>query len=696
MSRHRYFTPPQTQPRAAEDISIVRIIGMGGVLLSLFSVLVGRLWLLQMVRGEEHRDKALSNRSRAVRTTAPRGVIKDSKGRTLVDNTTKRVVFLHPDEVGGVERLLRIVDPARLIPPPKEKPAGSKKPLASPAPTPAPVPLTKAEALRELDKKRSPKKLAKLQEQDKQASAYLDLLAKRIEVPREELEKTIRGKISGANDPIPIREGIDQALMARIYELQDNLPGVSVEVVPMRSYPFPNRATHVLGFTAQVNPDDLKTPKLADYPTDKKYRPGDLIGRTGLEMQYDAYLRGTLGSERFEVDGRGRRRKEMGEVPAKAGDTLVLALDARVQEAAEKALGGNPGAVVAIDPRNGHILAMASGPTYDLNLRTRPMTTAESDMLNKDKVKRPLLNRTIARFPPGSTFKIITMAAGLATGKLPGGVDCHGSFPMGGGKPKKCHGTHGSVSPTSAFAQSCDIFYYKAGERIGDVKLAEWAGKFGLGKVTGLDFPYEKAGTIPTKKWVTEELKEGWWRGNLYDMAIGQGYDEATPLQIALVAATIANGGTIWQPHLVDRVVDSDDPKQVLLENKPVELGKLGLSKDHIGQIQRAMRSVVESGTGKAAAVSGIEVYGKTGTAETGVSAKTHGWFTGYAARRGEAPSIAVCVFREALKSGDHYHGGDVCAPAAHHVIETYFSSEPTTPPVPKPTPAPSRRRRSR
>jgi penicillin-binding protein 2 len=413
-------------------------------------------------------------------------------------------------------------------------------------------------------------------------------------------------------------------------------------------------------------------------------------------MQYDAYLRGTLGSERFEVDGRGRRRKEMGEVPAKAGDTLVLALDARVQEAAEKALGGNPGAVVAIDPRNGHILAMASGPTYDLNLRTRPMTTAESDMLNKDKVKRPLLNRTIARFPPGSTFKIITMAAGLATGKLPGGVDCHGSFPMGGGKPKKCHGTHGSVSPTSAFAQSCDIFYYKAGERIGDVKLAEWAGKFGLGKVTGLDFPYEKAGTIPTKKWVTEELKEGWWRGNLYDMAIGQGYDEATPLQIALVAATIANGGTIWQPHLVDRVVDSDDPKQVLLENKPVELGKLGLSKDHIGQIQRAMRSVVESGTGKAAAVSGIEVYGKTGTAETGVSAKTHGWFTGYAARRGEAPSIAVCVFREALKSGDHYHGGDVCAPAAHHVIETYFSSEPTTPPVPKPTPAPSRRRRSR
>ena len=691
MSRHRYFTPPQAQQRAAEEISVARIIGMGGVLLSLFSVLTGRLWLVQMVRGEEYHDRALSNRSRSVRTMAPRGVIKDSKGRVLVENTTKRVAFLHPDEVGGTERLLRLVDPARLLPPPKEKPADPKKPPASPAPTL--VPLTKAEALRELDKKRSPKKLAKLQEQDQQTSAYLDLLAKRIEVPREELEKTIRGKISGENDPIPVREGIDQALMARIYEQQDDLPGVSVDVVPMRSYPFPNRATHVLGFTAQVNSKDLEDPKIADYPTDKKYRGGDLIGREGLEKQYDLYLRGTLGSEKFEVDGRGRRRKEIGEEPAKSGDTLILSIDARVQEVAEKALAGNPGAVVAIDPRNGRILAMASAPTYDLNLRTRPITQPESDSLNKNK-ERPLLNRAVSKFPPGSTFKIITMAAGLASHKLPNGAYCSGFVNINGMK-KKCMGTHGSIDSRTAFAMSCNVFFFQAGWKIGDEILSDWAHRFGLGSQTGLDLPGERQGTIPTKKWVLENKKRGWWRGDLADMAIGQGFDEATPLQMALVAAAIGNGGTVWKPTLVQKIMDSDNPKLVLLENKPEVLHTIGLEKEYIKEMQTAMRAVVDRGTSKAAQISGIEVAGKSGTAEAGGN-KAHGWFTCYANRPGEAPSIAVCVLREAQKPGDNYHGGVICAPVARQVIEAYFSGETAKSPIPKPTPAPAHRRQNR
>lgn len=677
MARRRYFTPLPAPQQPAEEVTTTRIVGMAATVVALFGILAARLWLLQIVRGEEHREKALLNRNRTVRTTAPRGVIVDSQGRVLVANTSKRVILLRPEESVGFTALLRIVDPDRLKP---KKPVDPKKPQK-------PVVL-------------SEKKKAQLKELDEKTQLYLNRLAQLINVPRTELDATLKSKLAGKNDPVPILEGIDSYLMARIYERKDDLPGISVEVLPMRSYTFPNRATHILGYAGTVNEKELASEELASYPPEKRYRPGDMVGKVGLEKYYDSYLRGTLGEESFEVDGRGRRRKEVGSKPAKSGATLVLALDEQVQAAAEKALGGAHGAIVAIDPRNGHVLAMASGPTYDL---TTWLTKRTPEYVQKVREGKAEINRSISRFPPGSTFKIVTMAAGLATGKLPSGAYCTGAISMGGGRPKKCHGTHGSVSPLSAFAQSCDVFYYRAGERIGDESLAEWARNFGLGSKTGLDLPFEAKGTIPTEKWAKEVRKEGWWRGNLYDMAIGQGYDEATPLQIALVASAIANGGTVWRPQLVAKVVDSDDPKNILLENKPEALHKLALTSAQISQIQRAMRAVVDSGTGKRADVGGVQVYGKTGTAEAGATAKAHGWFTGYAARRGEAPSIAICVFREALRPGHNYHGGDVCAPLASYVIDAYFnrqaelrgasSKQPEEKPEEKPEP---RRRRQR
>lgn len=642
MSRRRYFSQLPTAPPPTQEISLLRVLGMGVSLSVLFAILVGRLWLLQMVRGDDYRERALLNRSRTTRTTAPRGVIKDSKGRILVDNTTQFAVFLHPDEMPR---------PAKLKTTPKKKGKGQ--------PTPAPLP---------------PEELNPITDRplDPVTKIYLNRVAELVEVPVAELYKIIKKKRGRAGDPIPIREDIDRGLMARLYEQQDDLSGLSVDVIPVRAYRYLKRATHILGYTRPIDADDLKDPNILAYPAEKRYRGGDWIGKQGLEKQYDRYLRGTLGYESFEVDGKGHRRKEVGKEPAKAGDNLILALDATIQDTAEKALGGRPGAVVAVDPRSGRILAMASAPTYDLGLWTRPRTQADVVAMQKGGAE---LNRAVSKYPPGSTFKIVTMAAGLASHRLPDGAYCPGYVQLGKIK-KKCMGHHGGIDSISAFAQSCNVFFFEAGWKIGDEILADWAHRFGLGSKTGIDLPNEKQGTIPSKQWARETKDRGWWRGDLADMAIGQGFDEATPLQMALVAAAVGNGGTVWKPYLVDKVVDSDDPNKVLFANKPEVAHTLELDKNALQRLRSAMHAVVERGTSRAAALPGIDVAGKSGTAQTGRGNMAHGWFTCYAGRSGEAPKIAVCVLLEATQASDNFHGGGVCAPIARAVIEAYFSAE--------------------
>ncbi|WP_395142015.1 penicillin-binding protein 2 [Armatimonas sp.] len=662
MSRRHYFTPLPTPTQPSEEISMGRILLVAVILTVFYSVLAGRLWLLQIVRGDDYRDKALLNRSQRVQTTAPRGIILDRKGQPLVTNATQFAVYLHPDEVFSLAALLKIVDPEKID---KTKPLKPKKPRL---PTPK-----EREAIR------------KVQE-------YLDRVADLVEIPRLELNEKIRTKRGGKNDLIPIRENIDRRLMARLYERQDDLPGISVQIIPIRSYPRLKRATHILGYTRPVSAEELKDPRILAYPLEKKYRGGDWIGKQGLEKEYDQYLRGTLGYEAFEVDGRGRRRKELTKEPAKSGANLVLSLDAQVQEVAEKALAGRPGAVVALDPRSGRILALASAPTYDLTLWTRPRTNADVAQMQEGGAE---LNRATSKYPPGSTFKIITMTAGLASHRLPSGAYCPGYIMMGK-KKKKCMGSHGGIDSLSAFAQSCNVFFFQAGFQIGDEILSDWAHRFGLGSKTGIDLPSEKQGTVPSKKWAREKRDRGWWRGDLADMAIGQGFDEATPLQMAVVAATIGNGGTIWKPKLVEKIVDSNDPKKVLFDNKPERVGELGLDKNSLRQVQTAMRAVVErgNGTSRAAAIPGITVAGKSGTAETGFPGKAHGWFTCYAARPGEESSIAVCVLLEATKPGDNFHGGGVCAPIARAVIEAHYNG--ISPPTPKEDKLPTRRGRRR
>ncbi|MBB6049553.1 penicillin-binding transpeptidase domain-containing protein [Armatimonas rosea] len=692
ISRRRRFTPLPTAPLPSEEISMGRVLGMGGTLAVLFALLIGRLWLLQMVRGDEYRERALLNRSRTMRTTAPRGIIKDSKGRTLVANATQFAVFLRPDEMPR---------PAKL---PKVKTAkgkkGAGKTPASPEPT-VDVPLNPV-----TDKPLDPV-----------TKAYLEQVARLVEVPVEVLFTTIKKKRGMPNDPIPIRENIDRGLMARLYEHQDDLPGLAVEVVPIRSYPFPNLATHILGFTGSVSSDELKDEKIVAYPPEKKYRSGDLIGKQGLERFYDLYLRGTLGNEAFEVDGKGRRRKEIGKVPAKAGATLVLALDKQVQDVAEKMLVGKVGAVVALDPRDGSVLAMASTPTYDLNLRTQRLTNEEY----KTKVGGGETNRAISPFPPGSTFKLITSVAGLAEEKITpySTITCAGGKFIGK-QWKRCDGTHGGIELTGAIARSCDTYFYTVGERLGPTKLAAWGHKFGLGETPTLDMPvyswsqgivpdptYKKKKAAGWNRRFANKMSPQWMGGDTANMSIGQGDVNATPLQMASVAATIANGGTVWEPHFVKKAVDADDPTQVLYEVQPKVVSTLGVKSSVLEAVRQGMRACVQSGTSTKAQVGGgIEVAGKSGSAEKrggrgGGKGANYGWFTCYAQRHGEPATIAVCVFLEPTK-GENYYGGDAAAPIAREVIQAHFRKD--TPPAEKPTDkakekdevGPSRRRHSR
>jgi len=635
--RRQRFTPLPTPAVVTDELNPLRVSGFSALLGGLFFLLIARLWLLQIVRGDAFHEEAAENRSRVVRTIAPRGIIVDAKGRLLVTNGTQFSVYLHLDQM----------------------PRSAKRPKAKVKGEPPPP--------------------------DPVTEAYKDRVAQLVEITRAELDKTIVAKQGAISEPIPIRDNIDRHLMARLYERQDDLQGISVEVVPVRKYPVASHATHILGYTALVSADDLKNKDLEDYPDEKRYRGGDYIGRAGVEKSYDELLRGTSGMESFEVDARGRRRKEVAREPAQAGATLTLTVDQTIQEAAEKALGGRAGAVVAVDPRDGRVLAMVSAPTYDLSWRTQRFSDDDYTKF----VAPGEMNRAMRPFPPGSTFKIITSAAGLGEGKIGDGTyyTCSGVLPIGKGKPKKCDAVHGTIGLTDALAHSCDIFYYHVGMNLGVEKMALWARRFGLDHASGIDLPGEMGGIIPDAEWkahwaASVNKKKGWhespmwFPGDSANTAIGQGFVTATPLQMALVASAIANGGTVFEPRVVAKATAPNDPKDVLYQLTPKVHSELKLTPEQIDRIRRGMRACVTSGTGRSAEVGcGIRVYGKTGSAEK-QSGKdkgaNYGWFTCYGLHEGQPSEIAVCVMLEPVK-GQNFHGGEVAAPVARQVIEAYY-----------------------
>lgn len=464
----------------------------------------------------------------------------------------------------------------------------------------------------------------------------------------------------------------DEVVALETHQL--DLPGVSLQITPRRSYPLGTTLAHVLGYVGEASPHDLAA--------DPRYRMGDLVGKAGLEKHWEKVLRGINGGQQIEVDAVGRKLRVLRQVPEVPGDTLRLTIDLDLQKAAARAMGDNDGAVVALDPHNGEILAFVNRPSYDPNVFARGIKPNEWRALISDK-HHPLSDRAIqGQYPPGSTFKIVVATAALEQGVItpfthiycPGGLQFgHHYF--------RCwkRGGHGSVDLHKALVESCDVFFYQVAERLGIDVIAQYAHEFGLGMPTGIGLDNEQTGTIPDTAWKRRRFKQPWYAGETLSAAIGQGYVTVTPLQMADLISMVAVGKR-YRPHFVKDIEAPDGA--IVQTERPEVTGSLDIRPTTLTQIRQALEDVVNTphGTGKRARLPGIEVAGKTGTAQVVKMGKERvkssqlpwqfrddAWFIGYAPA--EAPEIAVACLVEHAKG----EGGGVAAPVVHDVMQAFF-----------------------
>ncbi len=473
---------------------------------------------------------------------------------------------------------------------------------------------------------------------------------------------------------IVVKRGLEWHEVVAIETHQADLPGVSVHVTPRRSYPEGPVLAHVLGYVGEVSPGDLAE--------NSSYRSGDLIGKSGLEKVFDEQLRGINGGRHVEVDAVGRELRVLDKVDAVPGSTLVLSVDLDLQRAAESALGEEVGAVVAVDPTNGDILAMVSRPSFDPNAFASGLRSKEWRALIEDP-RDPLTQRAFrGQYPPGSTFKFIVAAAALEEGIINpfNEIRCSGTHGFGE-RQFRCwrHGGHGSVNLVQALAQSCDVFFYQLGQKLGVDTIARYARAFGLGEPTGIVLGHEAGGLVPDREWKRERFGEPWYPGETLPVSIGQGYVTATPLQMAHAVAGLAMG-KLYRPRLV---LALEEQNGALVDSVPAdEMPDLAVRPAVLAEVREGLVQVVNGvrGTGKKAALEGITVAGKTGTSQVVAMGRKrvksselpreqrdHAWFVAFAPA--EAPEIAIAVLVEHASGG----GGSVAAPVAGEVIGEYF-----------------------
>jgi penicillin-binding protein 2 len=473
---------------------------------------------------------------------------------------------------------------------------------------------------------------------------------------------------------ILVKRNLDWDQVSALETHQLELPGVSMRITPSRSYPYGPILAHILGYVGEANEGEVAK--------DDRYRAGDLIGRAGIERIWEESLRGIHGGQEVEVDALGRELRVLQDAEAVPGNSLVLSVDLDLQFAAEEALGEEVGSIVAVDPHTGDVLAIVSRPTYDPNEFARGIRGKEwQELLNHPR--HPLNNRAIqGQYPPGSIFKIVTAAAALEEGIVNPFTRIHCSGAIYFGKRNfRCwrKGGHGSVALHDALVQSCDVYFYQVGQRLGIDPLARYARAFGLGLPTGIRLEHEKGGTIPDSEWKQRRFGQPWYSGETLSAAIGQGYVTTTPLQMAEAMATLASG-IRYKPRLVQRMEAPDG--SLLRTFEPEEQGRLPVRETALAQVRQALTDVVNDprGTGKKAALDGITVAGKTGTAQVvtiGKQRKTaaqlpwdqrdHAWFVAYAPV--EKPEIAVATLVEHADGG----GGAIAAPIARDVLQAYF-----------------------
>lgn len=580
------------------------------LLVLIFVALVSRLTYLQVVKGPEYQRLAEGNRTRQVNVVAPRGDFFDRNGVVLVASRPGFVVSIVP----------------------------GNKPVPSAVIT--------------------------------QTAAILGMDAKEI------VDRLARSK--SAFEPVRLKIDVGQHIVAAIEERRAELPGVVVEILPVRSYVHNQMGVHVFGYVSEISETELAS------MGDQGYRAGDLIGQSGLERKYDSFIKGIDGGSQIEVDVAGRMVQVLAKKEPIPGNNLVLTIDYRLQKVAEEALdeqlrylqqqGGRrnakAGAVVVLNPQNGEVLAMASRPAFDPNQFIGGISTQNWKAINENPF-HPMDNRAIAgEYPPGSTFKIVTGTAALELKKVTANElifdsGQHWLVP----KVNAAGEALGWINFHQALSMSDNVYFYELGNRLGIDALERYARMFGLGSYTGIDLPGESDGLVANRKYKELNYKEDWYLAETFDAAIGQGFQLATPLQMAVLMSEIANGGRRWRPHIVGKVLSS---KGELVKAMPVEeVGRIDISPETLKLVRDGLRGVSEAGGTGAGVFANfpVPVAGKTGTAEN-PHGDDHGWFVAYGPF--DDPRLTVAVI---IEQGGY--GSSSAGPIARKILETAFNLKP-------------------
>lgn len=489
----------------------------------------------------------------------------------------------------------------------------------------------------------------------------LKRLSEILHIPEAEMQKRVERAGYASPELLRIARDINSAQYTALAEYSNELEGVEVDTEAVRNYPNGDLAAHVLGYTGELNDEELAKRKK------QHYRPGDIVGQMGVEDAFEETLRGEWGGQQVEVDGAGQVLRVLGHKKAKPGKDVYLTIDLDVQKAAEKALGKRRGSVVAIDPNNGAVLAMVSHPTFDPNIFSTRITPAVWKKLQSED--HPFVNRSLRGFPPASTFKIITATAGMESGKFtPDTVlETYGALTIGGVTFGEWnHAGFGPLGFVGALAMSSDTFFYQVGRGTGGDKLIEWTRKYGFGQKTGIELSSEESeGLVADDAWKQKNLQLEWTVGDTVNMSIGQGFLQVTPLQTAGMFAVPANGGYRVKPHLLKNDEESKQWRQSL-QIKP----------ETIKVIREGLRQVVAGGTGAVMNVPEIPpASGKSGTAEA-PPGESHAWFGSYAPS--DKPEIAIVAFCEHSGGG----GGKTAAPIVLEVMKAYFNGKKTSVPA--------------
>ncbi|NLI80232.1 MAG: penicillin-binding protein 2 [Deltaproteobacteria bacterium] len=508
-------------------------------------------------------------------------------------------------------------------------------------------------------------------------------LAKLCEKTPEELMAVLEAnKQTPKFLPLRLVSDLDRDCLARIEARRVRLPGVYIQLEPKREYKWNGTAAHLVGYLSEITESELKS------DTYRGYFSGEDIGRFGVESAFENHLHGRRGGRQVEVDAIGRRMRLLDEVLPIPGRNIWLTIDIELQKAAESYLEGHTGAIVAIDVKNGAVLAMATKPTFDQEKFIRGLKKEEWQKLSKDP-RHPLLNRALgAAYPPGSTFKPFVALAALKEGVVSPETTFHcPGYIEFANRRYRCwrdHG-HGAVSVQRAITESCDVYFYNCGMRLGVDRIAHYANLFGLGEKTGVGLAGEHAGLIPTSWWKKHSIGVPWQKGETLSVAIGQGFDLATPLQMTLAYAALASGGKLWQPFVVRRIEGNSMGE--MSETKGKLKRKIPIDQKYFDIVSKGLVGVVEDSRGTAHAVrdKSFQMAGKTGTAQVvhlaeganrKLLAKTaryeerdHAWFVGYAPA--SDPQIAVGAL---VEHGGH--GSSAAAPLVHKVIAAYLKGD--------------------